>query len=154
MRFDVSRGLEAVGNTRFITLYYAGSSTLCTLPSIKELLNNGVIEAKKDTGIAWMKNLRETRNYEDEMTQLTSVLEPLARATKCLEALQSNPADVFLFWVAMMSTERDLFDGNHISLPVEVIDQISSILDFRYNQMIEGPQQHAYLLTFYLNPRE
>lgn len=40
---NIGHGLVAIGNTRFLTLYYAGSSLLECLSAIEQLIKDGVI---------------------------------------------------------------------------------------------------------------
>lgn len=44
LQYMLKEGIVSVGKTRFITLYYAGSSVLLALPAIKDLIKGRVIK--------------------------------------------------------------------------------------------------------------
>lgn len=103
-----------------------------------------------------MKNRVKVHQFETSLIQLKALLEPLARAVKCLESSKSTPADVYLFWLAVTATYTDLFkqdsDESGISLPDDVVRDVRSIVNGRYKQMIEDPSKQVYLATFFLHP--
>ncbi|KIO25436.1 hypothetical protein M407DRAFT_25235 [Tulasnella calospora MUT 4182] len=154
----VPEGLVSVGKTRFLTFYYSARSVIRCLPLIRELISKGVIEPKKDSSISWMQNVLAVAKFEAGLTQLKTLLEPLARAVKCLESSLSTPADVYLFWLAVAATYRDIFRDNSsdggLQLPDDVISEIRAIVNTRYQQMIEHPSKQVYLATFFLDPSE
>ncbi|KAJ7023185.1 ribonuclease H-like domain-containing protein [Mycena alexandri] len=142
----INKGLEKIGQTRFGTIYWAGYALFRLLPPIHELnLQDG-------SKLAWMKNLREYSDFQIQLQQLCCVLEPIARAIKCLEGLQVTVGDVWKFNVAITAVLHDLFEGNSLGIPEEVQDQIRFIVNKRYKQMIEGPSGPLYLSGFYLDP--
>lgn len=152
---NIRFGIITIGNTRFLTIFYAAEALLLCMPAIKELVKSQVLKLNKKSGILWMTNKKDVVEFEDRLLQLKTLLEPLARAVQCLESLQSNPADVYLFWLAIMATHRDLFSKNEadLGLPDDVVTEIRSIMNFRYTQMIDNPSHHVYLTTFFLDFR-
>lgn len=102
--------------------------------------------------LAWLQNQAIVLNFRLQLSQLTSALEPLARACKCLEAAQSNVSDVFVFWLAIMATYTELFRTNNYGYPESVICDIRAILNVRYAEMMGGVHGTLYLAGFFLNP--
>ncbi|KAJ7719512.1 ribonuclease H-like domain-containing protein [Mycena metata] len=129
--FDINKGLETIGNTRFGTLYWAGYSLLRCLPAISELIELGIIDvtsADKDKAkLAWFKQMRVFQNFTLELQQLCSILEPIARAIKCLEGPNVTVGDVWKFYVAITAVLHDLFTSDILSIPQDVRDKVSAI---------------------------
>ncbi|KAG8979584.1 hypothetical protein FRB94_011532 [Tulasnella sp. JGI-2019a] len=134
----------------------ASDSALRCLPLVTELIHDGVLDLKRECGISWMKTRKLVREFEDGLNQLKGALEPIARATKCLESSQATLADVYLFWLAIMAYYRDMIDNNMkdggLQFPDDVLDQIRTIVNSRYKEMIENPDRQFYLATFFLHP--
>ncbi|KAJ7613363.1 hypothetical protein DFH06DRAFT_1370699 [Mycena polygramma] len=121
---DINKGLEKIGKIRFGTLYWAGYALAGCLPAIHQLVTTGVL--------SWMKNLRIYSDFQIHLKQLVCVLEPIARAIKCLEGLQVTVGDVWKFYVAITAVLHDLFLDNSLGFP--------------------GPSGDLYLSGFYLDP--
>lgn len=87
-----------------------------------------------------------------ELTQFIGVGNPLARAIECLEATSANPADVYIYWLAILAGVKDALESCY--LPDEVCGQIRGILNSRWRGFfVDGPT-NAHLSAFYLNPGE
>jgi hypothetical protein len=96
-------------------------------------------------------------NFENELRQLVLILEPLARACKCLESLKATAGDIYLFWLAMLAMYEQLFMDNNdvdgLQLPEDVVDQICHIVNAHWKELTTGPGKSVYLSTFFLDPR-
>ncbi|THH11639.1 hypothetical protein EW146_g7972 [Bondarzewia mesenterica] len=152
---EVGRGLESIGKTQFCTIYYASASVGRCLPLIKNLIEDGVL--KKTHALQFMKNAAFAMDFELKLKQLIIVLAPIAKATKCLEAVDTTPADVYLFWLTVMASYHELFDtSKQDELEIEsgdvILEQVCKLVNIRYKEMSEGPGKHVYLTTFFLNP--
>ncbi|KAJ6607994.1 ribonuclease H-like domain-containing protein [Mycena sp. CBHHK59/15] len=145
---DINKGLEKIGKTRFGTLYWSSHSLLRCLSAISELINTGIIN------LAWFKQLRAYQNFELELQQLNQILEPIARAIKCLEGLEVTVGDIWKFYVAITAVLHDLFEDNSLSIPLNVREEVSAIINRRYDQMIHGPSGNLFLSGFFLDPGE
>jgi hypothetical protein len=80
----------------------------------------------------------------------------MARAIWQLEAVQTNAADVFLFWLAMGAELRDFLDGGEddTGLAEDLASKIRRIFNARYREFIEESPGDIYFTTFYLHPSE
>lgn len=105
------------------------------------------------------------RKTEDRLEQLVAVLEPIARAVKCLESSHLTPADVYLFWLAILATLEELFEKNDdpvvgVHLPQAVIDDIRKLVNACWLESTEDGNEGntnggtVYLSALFLNPRE
>ncbi|KAJ7264849.1 hypothetical protein C8J57DRAFT_1069868 [Mycena rebaudengoi] len=123
--YDINKGLEAIGKTRFGTLYWAGYSLLRCLALIAELIELGIID------LVWFKQMRVFQNFRLELQQLVTILEPIARAIKCLEGLEVSVGDIWKFYVAITAVLHDLFTDHEdtLSIPKEVREEISLIVN-------------------------
>lgn len=91
-----------------------------------------------------------TLQFEISLTQFIALGSPFARAIECLEASSASPADVYLFWLAILGGIKDALDSCY--LPDDVRGQVRGIINTRWKEFfIEGPT-NAHLSAFYLNP--
>ncbi|KAJ7839439.1 ribonuclease H-like domain-containing protein [Mycena olivaceomarginata] len=143
--FEINKGLEAIGKTRFGTIYWSGYSLIRCVPAINNLIDNGPL--------AWFKQMRTFQNFMFELQQLCTILEPIARTIKCLEGIEVTVGDIWKFYVAVTAVLNDLFANDlTLSIPQTVKDDVSAIVNKRYDQMIHGPSGDLFLSGFYLDP--
>jgi hypothetical protein len=90
--------------------------------------------------------------FRMELTQLIKVLSPFAKAIACLESSQSTPADVYLFWLAIMSTLKRLFEDETNGIRESDASQIRAIAINRFRQLLEEGPDDCYISAFYLDP--
>ncbi|KAJ6461131.1 hypothetical protein C8R47DRAFT_1241882 [Mycena vitilis] len=133
--YDINKGLEKIGKTRFGTMYWAGYSLLRCLPPIKELIQTDVIDVDSDK-LGWFKQLRVAQDFELQLQQLVHILEPIARAIKCLEGVHVT--------VVMFSSST--------SPSRPFCDEVCSIVNRRYDEMIHGPSGDLFLSGFFPDP--
>ncbi|KEP46427.1 hypothetical protein V565_199460 [Rhizoctonia solani 123E] len=152
----ITKGLVSIGNTRFLTLYYAIASLLPCLGIMVDLVKSGVIAANNSHPLFWLRDKQAVRAFEDTLRQEMALLEPLARSVKCLESSASTVADVALFWLATQATLKDLstdpLKRDELMLTEELIANVRRIMNARFAQMMEGPNRRMYLTALFLNP--
>ncbi|KAJ6592131.1 hypothetical protein DFH09DRAFT_1306042 [Mycena vulgaris] len=102
--------------------------------------------------LAWFKHLCLFHNFELEIQQFCNILEPIARAIKCLEGLEATVGDIWKFFVAITAVLHDLFKENILSFPSDVQDEVCSIVNRHYDEMINGPNGDLFLVGFCLEP--
>ena len=104
-----------------------------------------------------MRKRDDIANFENGLRQLVRILEPLARACKCLESSKATGGDVYLFWLAVLATYEQIFTDNNdvdgLQLPEDVIDDIRKVVNARWLQLTTGPGKSVYVSTFFLDPR-
>ncbi|KAF8602259.1 hypothetical protein BDV93DRAFT_444591 [Ceratobasidium sp. AG-I] len=151
---DISGGFESAGQTRFGGWYYCVKSVRRRLPAIEKIVHSGVLEVEKDHTLYFIKNVAALNKFKTELYQLEKVLEPLAKATKCLESSQSHTGDVMIFYLAVMSAMRELVDNNEseLSLPPDILFAIQQSICSRYYDMVLASEQEVYLSTLFLDP--
>jgi hypothetical protein len=88
------------------------------------------------------------------LKRMLSVLEPIARAIKCLESTQSTLADIFVFWQAVLGKILELFMGSHSGFSNAEQTRIRRAIIYRYNETIHDAPTDTYLTAFFLDPRE
>ncbi|EUC56504.1 DUF659 family protein [Rhizoctonia solani AG-3 Rhs1AP] len=138
---NVSENIVAVGNTRFVSHFYAARSVLNCLPLILQLISSEVLDLSLVID-----------HFTVELRQLCTILEPFPRSIKCLESSHSTPADVYLFWLAIIARLHELFKHNSTingaGLPKEVMKEITGIVNGRHQEMFQNP---VYLAGFFLD---
>ncbi|KAJ6583273.1 hypothetical protein B0H10DRAFT_1809205, partial [Mycena sp. CBHHK59/15] len=145
--YRINKGLEKIGKIRFATMYWAGYALLRCLAPISELLQTG-----EKAKLGWFKQLRTFQDFELQLQQLCHILEPIARAIKCLEGLEVTVGDIFKFYVASTAVLRDFFEENPLSVPLSVQEEVCAIVNRRYDEMIHGPSGDLFLSGFFLDP--
>ncbi|KAF8595754.1 hypothetical protein BDV93DRAFT_456163 [Ceratobasidium sp. AG-I] len=146
-RMGIKHNPEIPGKTRFAGWHYTSKSLQCCLPAFEELVESDVIEIKK---LVFFKNVSTSGEFKKRVIQLEKLTEPFAKAIKSLESGHSNPSNVFIFYMAVMATLRQLLDNNKIelSLPHNVITQVQKSACSRYYSMVLASGQEVYLATF------
>jgi hypothetical protein len=81
---------------------------------------------------------------------------PAVKALACLEANEATPADVYLFWHAVMHATREVVSNPKADFPLSVQHEIIGILNSRYRQIfVDGNLANTlYLAAVYLNPSD
>ncbi|KAJ8585242.1 hypothetical protein M405DRAFT_865549 [Rhizopogon salebrosus TDB-379] len=131
----ISRGLEAIGDSRFGTIYWAAVSVQRGLPAFQAMvedINLGIdIASLNDLFVPGGARL----TFELELSRFLSVVGPWAKGTRCLEH------------------EED-FRKNEFRLKNHTIEGIRRIANARFDELInETPQMHdIYIASFVLNP--
>ncbi len=78
------------------------------------------------------------------------------KALTCLESNEATPADVYIFWHAVIGATREVLVNTHSQFPIEVQDEIFGIFQKRHNQVFgEGNLSSSamlYLAAAYLHP--
>ncbi|KZV59491.1 hypothetical protein PENSPDRAFT_595343, partial [Peniophora sp. CONT] len=135
----IARGLEQIVKTRFGSLAWAALSLRRNLLALRKLVKNEDI-----TGVRFQLNL----------TKFVAVTEPIARAIKCLESPNTNPADVCTFWFAILAHYARLLEGDALGIPDSTKEEIRGILSSRFVDAIIKAPKNVYLTAFYLDPRK
>ncbi|TFY73835.1 hypothetical protein EWM64_g10177 [Hericium alpestre] len=151
----IKRGLEAIGKTRFSSVYWAVQSLERNMPAMRALVGD------KSLGID-IKSRNELfteGNYcsfafRAQLAKFMAVTAPFARAIQCLESAHSTPADVFLFWLAIASNLEAVFKSGSVGLSEEATEQIRTIANRRFNEIINSSScGDIYFAAFVLDPR-
>ena len=77
---------------------------------------------------------------------------PFAKAIACLESSQSNPADVYLFWLAILASLKQIFDDDTSGFSVLEAGQIQAIANARFCELLQEGPDDCYISAFYLDP--
>lgn len=92
-------------------------------------------------------------NFERILLQYINIVAPIIRALWSLEAAHANTSDVFVFWLAIAATLKDLFSKG--SEKTGIVDslarQVTAIFNKRYKEFFTN---EVYFVAFMLDPRE
>ncbi|KAF7310297.1 DUF659 domain-containing protein [Mycena indigotica] len=149
----INKGLEKIGKTRFGTMYYTAYSLIRCFEAIRMLFHLDIIHttgSEELSKLAWMRSLPEILTFEMHLKQLISVLEPIARAIKCLESSHTTVGDVWKFYVAITAVLKTVFEENVVGIPVSVQQEIRGAVNARVEQMLGC--NSVYLTGFFLDP--
>jgi hypothetical protein len=98
----------------------------------------------------FIQNSAATLQFELSLNQFITVGEVLAKAIKCLEAAASNPADVYLSWLAVTTHMRAALTTS--GLPDSFCADIQGIINQQWHQFFIDGLTNVHLSVFYLNP--
>jgi hypothetical protein len=127
-RFKVTRGLESMGNTRFMTAYRCMRSVQRSLPPLQFAIERGVLDLKAAvTASVTNPQTKEVKKVQTNLNDYldpasarcieflqqlnfaVAVLQPLHFALTMLEARATTPADVLLQWMHIARTFQAQF---------------------------------------------
>ena len=96
---------------------------------------------------------RATMKYANELACYTSIMAPVARSIKALEGRAANAADVYIFWLAIAASLRDLFSRDR-DIDEELAEKVTAIVNRRYKEFIDNSPTDVYFAAFFLDPRK
>ena len=99
---------------------------------------NVLIKSNKVLGAIF--NDEETSfEFQRDLKRLGAVLMPFARAIQCLEAKNTNPADVYTYWLAVVAHLHDLIkkDSDKSKYTTKFKESIRQIANYRFSELIE-----------------
>ena len=78
---------------------------------------------------------------------------PIARSIKALEGRVTNAADVYIFWLAIAASLRNLFSQDQ-DIDNELAQKVTAIVNRRYKEFIDHSPTDIYFTAFFLDPRK
>jgi hypothetical protein len=91
--------------------------------------------------------------FEMELSQLLTILAPVAKAITCMESTHSNVPDVYVFWLAVTATIHQIIIEDVTGLPFSVVEDIRRAVNFRFGQMLNDAPDDVSITDFILDPR-
>ncbi|KAJ7513225.1 ribonuclease H-like domain-containing protein [Mycena galericulata] len=156
--FGISRGLQSVGETRFGTIYWSLDSVLRGIPAFVSIVRNPSLGINSEVLRQHFLDDDDVFKFRRDLTRLGAVLMPFARAIQCLESKDTTPADVYLYWLAVVAQLHDLITkddnaGIKSKYTTRVKELIRGIANYRFSQLIEDERaSNVYLTAFVLDP--
>lgn len=91
--------------------------------------------------------------FERDLIMYTTILTPIARALKALEATDATGADVFVFWLGIISALEELFcrPESETGILQTLIKKVTTIINQRHKEIIESSPSDMYFTTFFLH---
>jgi hypothetical protein len=96
--------------------------------------------------------------FQRDLKRLGAILMPFARAIQCLKAKDTNPADVYTYWLAIVAHLQDLMMKDDTlkeksKYSIELKEKIRAIANYRFSQLIKNERvSNVYLTAFVLDP--
>ena len=107
----------------------------------------------KEVNQMFIENSHHGAIFQAKLKQMIKILSPFAKAIACLESSQANPADVYLFWLAILSTLKQLFEDDTAGIKDEDASAIRAVTNARFRELLEEGPDDCYISAFYLDPR-
>ena len=106
-----------------------------------------------DDGLLARQHSRATTAYTNELATYTSIMAPIARSIKALEGRAANAADVYIFWLAIAASLRNLFTRDD-EIDKVLAGKVTAIVNRRYKEFINDSPTDIYFAAFFLDPRK
>ncbi|KIK94748.1 hypothetical protein PAXRUDRAFT_25790 [Paxillus rubicundulus Ve08.2h10] len=154
-RLGVFWGLEGIGKTRFATICVAAISLQCCLLALHELLDAGIVKfgPKKVSLTGLFKSGRiHGMNFEIDLNQFIQVEGSIEKAIVCLGSSQTNPADVYKYWIAICGCIKQVLNNNENGFTTDNIRQIYGIINTHFHEQLRDGPADCYLTAFSLEP--
>lgn len=171
----IPRGLVSIGETRFGSIYWSLNSVLDGMPAFTKIMQNenlGIdsevctsvlpISCKLIKGLQLLQNLFNDEDnlftFRQGLMRFGAVLMPFARAIQCLEAKDTNPGDVYTYWLSVVAHLHDLITKDNerkdkAKYSIQFKEQIRQIANPRFSELIENKAaSNIYLTAFVLDP--
>jgi hypothetical protein len=94
--------------------------------------------------------------FQLKLTQYNVIVAPLAQAIKSLESTQTTAPNVYISWLAIIATLKELFDKGELDTGISrsLATKITTIINCRYCVFIDKSLSDIYFAAFFLDPRE
>ncbi|KAJ6524605.1 hypothetical protein DFH09DRAFT_1329373 [Mycena vulgaris] len=154
----ISRGLQSVGETRFATIYWSFDSVLRGIPEFSSIVRNRALGIDAEMLEKPFLDDEDVYKFRRHLTRLGSVLMPFTWGIQCLESKDTTPANVYLYWLAIVAQLNDLINkdddaGDKSKYATTVKELIRSIANFQFSRLIEKERaSKVYSTVFGLDP--
>ncbi|KAE9388915.1 hypothetical protein BT96DRAFT_787801, partial [Gymnopus androsaceus JB14] len=143
-----TRGLEAIGKTRFCTIIHACASVQRCAPAIQKVVELGDVKFELS---------RQTQDFAFKNSQLLALGLPIAKAVHCLESNDANANDVYLLVHAVMLEIEEVVRNPDNDFPPETQEEVLGLLNRRYAQLFDPASpgniaSKAFIAAAFLNP--
>ncbi|KAF8836004.1 hypothetical protein BDN67DRAFT_872931, partial [Paxillus ammoniavirescens] len=155
LKIGITHGLEAINDTRFGTIYWAGKSVQRGLPAFQVIVENealGIDIAVSSARSNTVKTQTHFYTFELDLARLLTVIGPYAKVIQCLEGGHVTADRVYYYWLGITSQLDSLFQRNEYDLTTSTIEDIRAITNCRFDEMITDAPNDIYIIAFFLNP--
>ncbi|KAJ8579575.1 hypothetical protein M405DRAFT_778782, partial [Rhizopogon salebrosus TDB-379] len=152
----ITRGIEGIGKTRFATICAASISVQRCLPAIRDIVISGAVKfpgKKGELASLFKTGSARGMTFELELNRFINIEGPIAKAIICLESSQTNPADVYKYWLAICGCIKEIFEDPSTGFSVEEMGQIYAIVNARFREQLRDGPADCYLAALCLDPR-
>ena len=88
------------------------------------------------------------------VNRFIQVRAPIAKSIVCLESTQSNPADVYKYWVAICGSIKQVLEDPTNGFTSHDAGLIWRVVNARFHKQLQEGPADCYLAAFALEPRE
>lgn len=106
-----------------------------------------------EDGLFTRLHSKANSTYTTELATYTSIMAPIARSIKALEGRAANAADVYIFWLAIAASLRNLFQHDR-DIDKGLAEKVTAIMNKRYKEFIDNSPTDIYFTAFFLDPRK
>ncbi|KAF8148580.1 hypothetical protein B0H34DRAFT_802808 [Crassisporium funariophilum] len=150
----ILQGLIKIGKTRFATHWSAAAALEKNLDLIREGVHEGTLRPKNKEVLSMLKGVRSYTQFQIDIAEYLTVVEPIARSLWSLESPHTNAADVFIFWLAIAAKLKQLFSQTEADSGIQalVARKVTAIINCRYKAFINESPTDIYFTAFFLHP--
>ncbi|KAF8151625.1 ribonuclease H-like domain-containing protein [Crassisporium funariophilum] len=151
----IGRGLISIGETRFGSIYWSLNSVLDGMPAFRRIMQEPSLGLESEVLSGIFEDDDTSFKFQRDLKRLGAVLMPFARAIQCLEAKDTNPSDVYTYWLAVVAHLHNLItkDSDKLKYTIVFKERIRQIANYRFSELIENKHaSNIYLAAFVLDP--
>ncbi|KAF8227084.1 hypothetical protein L208DRAFT_333319 [Tricholoma matsutake] len=154
----IQRGLQSVGETRFGSIYWSLDSIVQGTPAFTKIVRNADLGIDNPMLHGLFDDDEDVFTFQRDLKWLGTILMPFAHAIQCLEAKDTNPADVYTYWLAIVAHLQDLMTKDDTlkeksKYSIKLKEKIRAIANYWFSQLIENERaSNVYLTAFVLDP--
>ncbi|KAG1825476.1 uncharacterized protein BJ212DRAFT_1294907 [Suillus subaureus] len=149
----IGHGLEKISKTQFANIHWSAASLQCGLPAMQAIISDSNLGIDiKGLNHFFKENTTDSLMFQVDLAKLIAVTGPYTKAIQCLELAQTTCADVYLYWLAIVTQMEQLIQGNTIRLCKETKTAIHAITNAQFKQMINDAPNDPYITAFFSNP--
>ncbi|KZP06363.1 hypothetical protein FIBSPDRAFT_940040 [Athelia psychrophila] len=153
MVLNIARGLERIGKTRFATICLSAISLERCTPAITKMTEDENFQLQESIHRLFVKDSYAADTFTMGLKRLIKVLKPFAKTIASLESSQANPADVYLFWLAILANLKRVLDSGDTGFSAGEAGQIRAVANEPFRELLQEGPTDCYISVFYLDPR-
>ena len=92
--------------------------------------------------------------FEINLNRFIQVSAPVAKSIVCLESTQTNPADVYKYWIAICGSIKKVLDNPANGFTSDHAGQIYATVNARFREQLQDGPADCYLAALALEPRK
>ncbi|KAF8576918.1 hypothetical protein K439DRAFT_1622505 [Ramaria rubella] len=114
------------------------------LPAIRHLVSTKQVTIKKVNHL-FIEQSSSALRFEFSLNHLIMILLPFAKAILCFEAAHVTTSDVYVFWLAITASIKDVIDDPKNDIDEQTAREIHGIINYCFRELFQEPHGDVYV---------